>query len=206
MADINQAGRVMQQNIAASKLWRKLRADYKASQVVDKEHGANLQKALAGLEKIKNDELESRTEQDVELASALRLLPLMLNGASKVRPGGAEPLIAQLKQMLGEDLDECMASDMDMEVQVNEISDLIKMCSIVPGMDNVIAKSAAFNASMLEKYCSQSFSPPEVGTYGQGICDDIASNLAGLRGVRVDTSRGQRAFEHTHLALRGHGC
>ena len=152
MQDINVAAKVIQNNVAQSKLWRQLRASYKASQAVDQELGPALSAMLAKLAAINQDTLAET------MPEAICFMQMMLSGPKKVREGGAKPLIDKLACLITESgellICETGPDASSIDEALMEAEELIRVAQKIPGMEGMVTKLTAFKTIVQEKNVS----------------------------------------------------
>jgi hypothetical protein len=150
MGDINQAGKVIQNNIAGSKVWRQLRSEYEATKAVDLELGPIMVKALATLDEISCSTMDDAAQKT--MAQAIKTLDALRSGSKALRPGGAKPLETRLQsiitQLITDVLDEEVSEDSsEVELMLEELSWSMSLAAHVGGLDDVLTKATAFKTS-----------------------------------------------------------
>jgi hypothetical protein len=180
MSDLNQAGKTMQGFMARSESWRKYRDEFRATQAVDKNIGQEMQEAVSALQKLMNGPVRlphRPKERDDVIVHALQLLPGLLEGPSKLREGGADPLIVKLREVLGDEVRELEAGhDTGMTMP-----DLIELLKLVPGTEHTMIKAVSFAVEDQSKSATQDlFTHLAMQTF---TSDSAATFLGALRAV-----------------------
>ena len=145
--------KIMQNNMARSKVWQKVRATYKGSQSIDQEAGDELAMLLRRLESVKDKATCDITARDQIIAEALTALPPMLTGPTALRNDGAEPLTTMLTAMLEEDLTELMdhSSTLTPKQKYHDIGELIELLAMVPKTDQALARAKSFRVALMSE-------------------------------------------------------
>ena len=150
MGDMSAAGKAMMHNIGRSKVWRALRADFKAHVSVDREAAPRMITMIQALVAVKDTSEIYAEVRMVAIADSLAGLQSMGTGEKKLREGGVAPLISDLMAALTVcfDIIKKRDSDMSYEDRLTALSDLLELCKLLPGADTLSTEVTSLNLEL----------------------------------------------------------
>jgi hypothetical protein len=161
--------------------------------------GQCLNERLQALQKVCGGDASyrpTREERDEALADALAVLPAMLEGPKQLRPGGAQPLVDQLFSMLAAEVDEVKDSTCDPGSKVARASDLVELLKLVPGSEDLVAKTTAFKCSIQEVHAVSSLDAAvERDEFDRQAAVSLLTALRQMEGAEVTPAMAKKIVD-----------